>query len=288
MPLELRHRLFERHHLDVVTHGGTVSQHLSLQDLAHGSSFGEEDTLTVYLLILAYLPFRATDSASQTAHGEVFFKVTPLDACTVPSCNPATGCTADIVPLTEDCCDGPLPDRIPEPSIPCPEGRVVYVGANIDGFGRLQNCDRLRFDVAGGQTAPTLRFRVAARCLNTDSPITITAQLSTRTRANVLNRITTIILVPRPDGFAYGVTIFPLQVIGFDLEDAEGTLRIRLTDADQETTSNAFRFILTSALLDDQPDVDDSGPPPPTAPCGDSPESPTAQYPAALRSGPKT
>jgi hypothetical protein len=216
-----------------------------------------------------YLPFSATDSASQTAQGEVFFKVSPLDACTTATCDPATGCTADIVPLAQDCCDdGPLPDRVAEPVIPCPEGRVVFVGANVvSGFGRLRNCDRLRFDVSGGQSAPALRFRVAARCLNTDFPITIQAQLSTRTRANVFNRTTTIILTPRNDGFAYGVAIFALLVTGFDLEDAEGTLRIRLTDVDQATTSNAFRFILTSALLNDLPDVDQTAPTPPPAPC---------------------
>lgn len=233
-----------------------------------------------------YLPFRATDSASQTARGEVFFKVTPLDACTMASCDPATGCTADIVPLAEDCCDGPLPDRIPEPKIPCPEGRVVYVGGNvITGFGRLQNCDRLRFDVSGGQAASSLRFRVAARCLNTSSPVTISAQLSTRTQGTVINRISTIILAPRPDGFAYGVSIFPLQAIGFDLEDAEAILRLRLTDVDQATTSNAFRFILTSALLEDKLDVDDSGPTPPPSPCGDllratAPPSPASSWTA--------
>lgn len=215
-----------------------------------------------------YLPFRATDSAAQTAHGEVFFKVTPLDACTVPSCDPATGCSADIVSLDQDCCDGPLPNRIAEPKIPCPEGRVVFVGGNVEsGFGRLQNCDRMRFDVSGGQTAPSLRFRVAARCLNTDVPVTIIAQLTTRTQGAIFNRRSTLILAPRPDGFAYGVSIFPLQVVGFDIEDAEGTLRVTLTDVDQATTSNAFRFILTSALLEDQPDVDDSGPIPPPVPC---------------------
>lgn len=218
-----------------------------------------------------YLPFSATDTSSQTAQGEIFFKVSPNDACTSATCEPASGCTTDVVSLSEDCCDDdPLPPRVAEPVIPCPEGRVAFVGANvISGFGRLRNCDRLRFDVSGGQSAPALRFRIAARCLNTDFPVTIAAQLSTRTRANVFNRTTTIILTPRSDGFAQGVAIFALTVTGFDLEDAEANLRVRLTDVDQATTSHALRVILTSSLLDDLPDVDQMGPTPPPAPCGE-------------------
>lgn len=218
-----------------------------------------------------YLPFTATDTASQAAQGEVFFKVSPLDACTTATCNPATGCTAAILPLNDSCCDGPLPERVAEAQIPCPEGRVVYIGANvISGFGRLRNCDRLRFDVSGGQSAPSLRFRIAARCLTTDSPISITVHLGTRTRPNVVNRTTTIILSPRSDGFAYGVAILPVLVTGFDLEDAEGNLRVFLTDANQATTSNMLRVILTSALLEDlPPEADEIVPTPPPVPCTD-------------------
>lgn len=215
-----------------------------------------------------YMPFTATDTASQAARGEVFFRVSPLDACTTATCDPETGCTSEIVPLSNSCCDGPLPDRVAEPRIPCPEGRVLYIGANvIDGFGRLQNCDRLRFDVSGGQSAPALRFRLAARCLHTDTPISITVHLATRTRPSVVNRTSTIILTPRPDGFAYGTAILPVLVTGFDLEDAEANLRVQLTDTNQATTSTALRVILTSALLNDQPDVDATAPTPPPLPC---------------------
>jgi hypothetical protein len=220
-----------------------------------------------------YLPFTATDTATppQAARGVVFFKVSPLDPCTVPNCNPATGCAADVVSLANDCCSGPSTVRVSEPFIPCPEGRVVFIGANLlDGFGRLQNCDRLRFDVSGGQGAPTLRFRIGARCLNTDAQVRITAELSTRTRGRVFNRTGAVTLTPQLErGFAEGVVIFPLTVIGFDLEDQEANLHIRLSDSEDATVSGAFRVVLTSALLDDQPDIDATGPTPPMVDCSD-------------------
>ena len=64
-----------------------------------------------------YVPYACSDDSTPPvqAHGILTFKVSVLDACTVPTCDPATGCTWTLVPLSERCCDGGAVARVAEP-----------------------------------------------------------------------------------------------------------------------------------------------------------------------------
>jgi hypothetical protein len=222
-----------------------------------------------------YLPFTATDSGMPplSAQGLVAFAISPQDGVAQPDCDPARGCQVTLPPVEDQVCGGGPVVRVPEPVVGCPEGRVVYVGANRDlGFGRLYNCDRLRMDgisIGGGQTGASMRVRLQARCLRTaDELVTVQIRLETATRL-VFEGNRSIVLSPGTLGFDYGTFVFPIRGPGpfFDLEDAEANLTLRVTDADGTTVSTALRVILTSNRLDDLPDVDETGPTPPEVNC---------------------
>jgi len=58
-----------------------------------------------------YVPFTCTDDGAPPAFaaGQLTFKVSPLDACAMPSCDPASGCVSTLPPVTQTCCSaGPV------------------------------------------------------------------------------------------------------------------------------------------------------------------------------------
>lgn len=193
--------------------------------------------------------------------GQIPFKVQVLDSCTVPACAPATGCTSMLVPLAgpqdTKCCTQEPTVRVPEPSADCPVGSVVFVGRNEQGFGRLQNCDRLRV-FNQGQVGATMRLNIEARCLNITQPAQVHVQVVTKNRGAIVDRSQPVNLAPGSDGYAQRLLLVaPVIVIGpfFDFEDSEADVTATLTDVDGLTVTQRLRVVLTFEPLDDLPET---------------------------------
>ncbi len=216
-----------------------------------------------------YIPFSCEDDAEQPATGELIFRVTPLDDCSIPSCDPATGCTVELLPAAEDCCVGEPTLRVVEPDAPCPQGLVLYTGRNTDGsFGRLQNCDMLRMNVFAQQGA-SVQFNVETRCVNTAKPVRVHARIASATRGLLFDyAIAGVFLQPRADGFQQRtLPRFTFGVAGpfFEFEDREANLHVTLTDGDGVAVQESVRVILTSTRIPDLPDAGSTPTPTPVA-----------------------
>jgi hypothetical protein len=226
-----------------------------------------------------YVHVSVTDAGTPPASTPVVLtlKVSPLDQCTQPSCDPATGCAASTLqPLTANCCTGdPLP-RVAEPAADCPAGLVLFEGRNsISGFGRLQNCDQLQvFNFA--QVGATVRFHIEVRCLDTSQPLTLHARMATASRLMFDETQTVRRLQPADNGFQQLFSLaFPVEGGGpfTDLAPAppvcglgtEANLSVSVTDVNSVTASNQVRLQLTFGLagtcldIADLPDVDNTG-----------------------------
>jgi hypothetical protein len=211
-----------------------------------------------------YVPFTCADDGSPplSAEGLLVFQVSPFDACTTPACDPASGCQSSPVPIGADCCAEPTRARLAQPLASCPEGRILFVGRNNSGFGRLQDCDQLRV-INFLQAGASVRFHVETRCVNVQRPVTVHARLETKSRL-LFDREQTVILDPRSDGYARKVpVVFPVSAPGpfFDFEGAEAQLAVRLTDADGVVVQEQLRLRLTFDALDDLPETVDVPPP---------------------------
>jgi Putative Ig domain len=209
-----------------------------------------------------YVPYTCADDAipSETAQGEVTLKVQPPDLCAMPDCDPALGCTVPLPPLSQNCCEAEPTVHVAEPEADCPQGRVVFSGRNQRGFGRLQNCDRLRV-LNFQQTGAVLRFNIETRCFNFQgvNPVTIRTRLETATRVAV-NDVDAEVLLDL-DGSGYGrfySLALPIDGGGpfFDLDGAEADLTVTITDVDGAVASNTTRVALTFDALPDLPEVE--------------------------------
>ena len=76
-----------------------------------------------------YLPFAASDDSvpPETVSGYATVQIAPLDPCTTPTCDPATGCTGQLLPLDVDCCAGE--ERL---SWPMAHGMLSALAEEID------------------------------------------------------------------------------------------------------------------------------------------------------------
>ena len=207
-----------------------------------------------------YVPFTCADDGAPrlTAQGLIVFEVSHVDACTTPVCDPALGCRASLPAISESCCTGPPQVRVAEPLADCPQGRVLFVGRNNTGFGRLQNCDQLRV-INFLQTGASVRFHVEARCVDTAQPAMVHARLETQSRL-LFDLEQAVILEPSSDGYARKVpVVFPVTAPGpfFDFEGAEAQLSVTLTDADGAVVQERLRLVLTFDALDDLPETAD-------------------------------
>jgi hypothetical protein len=245
-------------------------------DLPAGAAFDEDEAVLTWMPTDAqlgpfYVPYTCTDDATPpaSAQGRLTFSVTELDACTIPSCDPATGCTTTLRPLSEPCCAGASVARVIEPAAGCPEGRVLYIGQNTNGFGRMQNCDTLmvrNFEQSGAEVA----YNVETRCMNTLTRI----GLRTRMDSTAVNhpvpfdiQSPAFLFTPENDGFARRRGYrFPVSGGGpfFDVEGAEANLRVTLTDTAGVTVTEEVRVRLSFTPRPDLPDVDPTPIPTPT------------------------
>jgi len=258
--------------------GGAVQCMAS--DLPAGASLGADNVLSwtpaPEQLGPFYVPFSCSDTAEPpaTADGTLTFKVMPTDSCAMPSCDPASGCTSTLPPVTQTCCAAGPVERVAEPVAGCPEGRVVFIGQNRvtqkpedQTFGRLQNCDIMtmrNFQQSGAE----ISFHVEARCLNTLNRVRIGARMESNAQFHTVlfDAETNKFLDDGPDGF---VSQFGLQfgINGpgpfFDLEGAEANLTVTLTDSDNVSTATSVRVRLSFTPRADLPDVDPTPSPTP-------------------------
>jgi hypothetical protein len=209
-----------------------------------------------------YVPYTCADDAtpSASAQGEVTLKVQVLDTCSVPDCTPPSGCAVSLPPLDQSCCEAEPTVRVGEPQATCPQGRVVFSGRNQRGFGRLQNCDRLRI-INFAQSGAVLRYNVESRCFNNTgiNRVTIRTRLETVTRVAVNDVDAEVFLDPDASGYDrfYSLAL-PIDGGGpfFDLTDAEADLTVTITDVDGAVASNTTRVVLTFDALPDLPEVE--------------------------------
>ena len=211
-----------------------------------------------------YVPFTVTDDGAppRSTDGLLTFRVSPQDLCQQVTCDPATGCSGALLPLTQPCCTD-VPPRVPEPTAPCPEGRVLFVGANSSsGIGRLQDCDRLRV-INAAQTSATVRLNIEALCVNASAAATVHARLVAKTRGLVFDSGLRVFLDPGDDGYLQRTALgFPVQTPGpfFDLEGDDAILTVTLTDGDGVAVSTQVRVTLTFTRPDDLTDLNASPP----------------------------
>lgn len=208
-----------------------------------------------------YVPYTCTDVGEPAASvdGELTFKISPPDPCAVLDCDPAAGCSTSLPEVTESCCAAGPASRVAEPVAGCPEGRVMFVGQNSIGFGRMQNCDVL-YVRNFAQTGAEVRFHVEARCLDTLNRVTLRARMETAERL-VFDEAQRVFLDPRPDGFAVR-TFLRFSVNGpgpfFDMQDAEANFTLSLTDGNGDSASESLRVKLTFTPVPDRPEADPS------------------------------
>lgn len=210
------------------------------------------------------IPFRCADAAEppSSAAGELALKVLPLDPCSRPSCDPASGCTPAVPPPRERCCTDAVIPRIAEPAADCPGGRAVFVGRNLVGFGRLQNCDVMRVRNFA-QSGAEITFHVEGRCFNTANYVEVAARIDTLdddgTDRIVVNAISPVMITPSADGFALKRNIV-FEVLGpgpfFFIEGAEANLTVTLTDNDGMSATERLRVRLTFDRVSDLPEAD--------------------------------
>jgi hypothetical protein len=205
------------------------------------------------------IPFTVTDEGEppKSAASRLAVQVSPLDACIEPTCVPASGCESVLVPLSSNCCDGEPKVRVAEAQAECPEGRVLLIGRNTEGFGRLQDCDRVRV-VSFAQGGTAVRLNIAARCVNADAPVTLQARLEMSGRV-LFDRQQDVIPQLRESGYAEARAVaFAISgaVRFLDLEGQEADLDIMLTDHDGVAVSTRLRLTLTAQALPDLPETD--------------------------------
>jgi hypothetical protein len=213
-----------------------------------------EDQLGPHVVALA-----CSDAAQASAEGELAFKVLPLDPCSRPTCDPATGCTVGLPPPDELCCTEEAFPRVAEPDVGCPAGRAVFVGRNVTGFGRLQHCDIMHVRIFA-QSGAQFTFKVESRCLDTTNRIEVFARVETRRRV-LVNSIAQVFFEPAPNGFDRPELPLTFTVLGggpfFDIEeDGEANMLVRLTDARNVSVETRLRVRLRERRPPDLPEID--------------------------------
>ncbi|MGD9764075.1 MAG: hypothetical protein AB7V27_10205 [Candidatus Binatia bacterium] len=195
-------------------------------------------------------------------NGVQHFRVTELDSCTVADCAPERGCIATLVSPAEPCCSGAAIQRAGEPAAECPEGRVLQLGRNREGFGRLYNCDRFPF-LTPDQGEGVFRLHIRVRCLNPLNRVRVAVRLEAvradgQPPALILNSEQQVFVTATQDGFLQRRRIeIPIAVDGpfTDLEDKEANLTVTVTDIPQgNSVTETLRVIMGSGQAAELPD----------------------------------
>lgn len=192
-----------------------------------------------------------------SATATVALEVMRADACLALECDPATGCTSMPLELDVDCCPAPPEVRHPEPLPDCPQGAMVALGRNFEGFGPLENCDILPL-ASQGQGGTVLNINIAARCIRTDVAVSMRVQLFTAD--NVLVNLTqsTGSFQPADNGFVaqrrrFGVDDRTVEPELFEGDEAQ--LVVTVQDGDGLYLEKTIRVLLTLGVEPDLPDI---------------------------------
>ncbi|MEM7263677.1 MAG: putative Ig domain-containing protein, partial [Planctomycetota bacterium] len=235
----------------------------SATQLPEGSSLDEVTgiftwTPTEVQLGPFYALFTVTDNGTPPleVEGRLVFKVLPFDNCTQGACDPEFGCDLTVEPIDSDCCLEDPYARVAEPVVDCPEGRVLFVGRNRRGFGRLQNCDEIEV-IPLGQGGTNVQFHLEARCVDTENLLRVRATLNTRDY-EVFDAETSARFTMRNDGYAQRLSLSFSSAPGVSpvfLHEQEGLLTVSVED-DQGTIETSLRIRLTLNELPDLPEPD--------------------------------
>jgi hypothetical protein len=154
---------------------------------------------------------------------------------------------------------------------------VLYVGDNLVGFGRLQNCDVLHVRNFA-QSSAEVDFHIEARCLNTLNRVQVSARMDSNAANHPVVFDTAqppLFLDPAgPNGFAtrYNLRFTVSNPKPYvDLQGAEANLTVTAKDSDGVSVSTEVRLLLTFTPVPDLPDVDPTSTPLPTCAAGVSP-----------------
>ncbi|MBX3025728.1 hypothetical protein KF840_12545 [bacterium] len=209
---------------------------------------------------LVAVPVRCQDAAEPplSASGDLPFRIAPRDPCTVPVCDPASGCGESVVGLAQRCCDNVDLPRLPEAEVFCPQGRLLQIGTNTLGFGPLQSCDHLRFRQRA-QTSADVRVHIRVSCVNPLNRVAVRMRLDSAVLGVLVDAQANVFLPTVPtDGFYERRALsFPFDRSGpfLAIEETEANLTVTVRDSDDVEVSKTVRVILTSdALLPDLPD----------------------------------
>lgn len=215
-----------------------------------------------------YVPWQVEDGGAPplVANGRLTFSIQPQDNCSLVTCDSATGCTADLPPVTETCCTADEPTRAAEPEADCPEGRLVVLGRNHEGgFGRLRNCDQFRV-INRLQEDANMEFHIAARCINTDALVNVRVRVDMNRPGQgvtaLLDQVSRVPVTPQPDGFAVrkGIRAQVSASAPFnDFQDAEANFFLEVRDAEGHVLDQSVRLRLTFTPI---PDIVDPSPVP--------------------------
>ncbi len=233
----------------------------SAAPLLPGMTLAEDQTLrwtpAADQLGVVDLPYTCRDGGDPAgeASGGLQLRIAELDPCSQPTCT-AAGCTTMLPALNVSCCTNGSPARLPEPEALCPQGRLLMVGRNVEGFGRLQNCETLRF-FRQAQASAQLRLHVRFSCLSTLNRVRVRARLES---------IRGVELDSEALAFAsdVGGGLFERRTMRFDFERAgpyssiegrEGILTVTVTDSNGTSATERVRVLLTSEPgVEDLPD----------------------------------
>lgn len=213
------------------------------------------------------LTYTVTDDGipSLSASGGFELRVATLEQCVEVECDPAVGCIETPVDVGTMCCTGEEPARVAEPLGECPDGAMIVVGRNEEGFGPLQNCDELPVISLGqGGTRVTMHF--AARCIFSAEGANLRIQMY-NSEFTLVNRTSRINFRPVDNGYAavfnLSSTIDDSLFEPFLLEGAEQQLYVSVQDANGLLVERTLRIRTTLQRRDDLPDDVDSPAVPP-------------------------
>ena len=214
------------------------------------------------------------DPALETP-SEIPIQVVPLDMCTVPTCDSATGCENVLLPLDQACCVGAPEIRVPDPEASCESGPAFHLGRNLLSFGRLHTCDILPIQVA--QTGLRISLHFESRCLDTSTVMLIDERLEAFfTDSDGLEQSLLLYdssrflqLFDQEDGWARrlaqsrGIASPPIPG---DLEGADALLTVTATDNQGMGQSITEEIRLTLSFIEPPPlpDPGDGTIPPPS------------------------
>jgi hypothetical protein len=204
--------------------------------------------------------YSVTDSGfpSLSATASIRFEVMTAKACLDLDCNPATGCTALPLDISVDCCPEPPEVRESQPLPECPQGAMIALGRNEEGFGPLQDCDILPLSSAG-QGGTTLSMHIAARCIRNDAASSLRVQLYTADNVLVNFTLPSTSFGAADNGFVVQrnrrLEVDDSTIEPQFFEGDEAQLSVTIQDSDGLFLEKTIRVLLTLGGTDDLPEV---------------------------------